>query len=68
MPICEYFSLTKKTNVSKTTRGRGTYVSTHDVKKCTHPESSHKPNTLTENVMCEGDQSKCVIPPEKRGF
>ena len=34
----------------------------HEIKKCTHPESENRPDTIgVSNVTCEGNIEKCVI-------
>jgi len=37
-----------------------------EYKKCSHPESQHKPGTITTNVTCQGMIEKCVIPEHLR--
>lgn len=37
-----------------------------EIKKCSHPCSLQKPDSLSINVMCEGNIADCLIPFESR--
>ena len=68
MSICPHYSCKKVRSVSKvqTANRNPRKPKIHDVKKCSHPESMHKPGTITQNVPCEGDITHCIIPEHLR--
>ena len=37
-----------------------------EIKKCAHQSSPQKPDSLSENVTCEGNIADCLIPFESR--
>ena len=68
MAICEYYSRVKRQTVSRTLSGNRNphRPIEHQIEKCSHPESQHKPGTITTNVTCQGIIENCVIPENLR--
>jgi len=68
MSKCKFYDCKTTKSVSKVITGNRNPAKPiyREYKKCTHPESKHKPGTITPNVTCEGDIAHCVIPKNLR--
>jgi hypothetical protein len=66
--ICKYYSRKTQQIMSHTlTANRNPRRPIeHQVEKCSNPESSDKPGTITANVTCQGRVENCVIPENLR--
>lgn len=68
MPTCKYYFYERQQVASKTLSGNRNprRPKEHEIEKCSHPESQHKPGTITANVTCKGIIENCVIPEALR--
>jgi hypothetical protein len=63
MSLCQFYYHKKSKSKSNVITGNRCQAkpTIHDIKKCSHPDSVHKPGTISGNVPCEGNASLCII-------
>lgn len=69
MSTCTFYVCKTTKSVSKILTGNRNpkKPTIREIKKCSHPESKNSLGTIgTDNVACEGNIEKCIIPEHLR--